>query len=358
MLTALLLLQVLVAGGNADPFRFFQPSVTITADDRRKIERGEAIARPVDAGEKEVAILAAMPVNVDGDRLTAWMRQIQELKKSAYVVSIGRFSNPPRIADLSRLALDEDELSAVRKCRPKSCDLKLSAREMTALQAAAKTDGDWEAAMQQAFREAVLERVRMYLATGEIPPYESGKNPVRPSERFASLLQHSMFLTQGSPDFSEHLRAYPAGTMPGVESFLYWSKERLAGKATVSVTHVNILRSSDAALPDALVAAKQIFSTHYINASLGTTAIMRGEPGRPNYLVYLNRSELDVLGGRFGGIVRWFVQRRLKSEAAGVLRGLRQRLEQGEPPSATSSRDPLPAVRRSSTPPPPARPTR
>ena len=69
----------------------------------------------------------------------------------------------------------------------------------------------------------------------------------------------------------------------------------------------------------------------YVNASLGITAILRGESGACNYR-YLNRSEVDVLGGMFGGLVRWLVQRRLKAEAANVLQGLRRRLESGEPP--------------------------
>jgi hypothetical protein len=42
---------------------------------------------------------------------------------------------------------------------------------------------------------------------------------------------------------------------------------------------------------------------------------------------------VDVLGGAFGGLVRWFMQRRLKEDAATVLEGLRQRLEGGEPPA-------------------------
>jgi hypothetical protein len=38
------------------------------------------------------------------------------------------------------------------------------------------------------------------------------------------------------------------------------------------------------------------------------------------------------LHGIFAGIIRWFMQRRLKAEAANVLQGLRRRLETGEPP--------------------------
>ena len=94
---------------------------------------------------------------------------------------------------------------------------------------------------------------------------------------------------------------------------------------------MSILRGHAAGLPDALVAGKEIFATRYVNASLNLTAIMRGESGGPNYLAYVNRSDVDMLGGVFGGLVRWFLQCRLRTEAANVLQGLRRRLESGEP---------------------------
>ena len=59
---------------------------------------------------------------------------------------------------------------------------------------------------------------------------------------------------------------------------------------------------------------------------------MRGDPGGSNYLMYVNRSEMDMLRGLFGGIVRWVMERRLKAKAAKVLQGLKRRFESGEPP--------------------------
>ena len=47
-----------------------------------------------------------------------------------------------------------------------------------------------------------------------------------------------------------------------------------------------------------------------------------------------------MLGGVFGGLVRWFMQRRLKDEAATVLQGLRRRLESGEPPPVEATVSP------------------
>ena len=333
MLAALLALQIVTAQPSADPFAFFRPSVNVTSDDRRRLDSGQAIARVLPAEDLEVAVLAAVPVHIDGDRLLAWMRRIEALKKSPYVLAIRRFSDPPRLDDVADLALEDDELSEIKDCRPGRCGVKLSAAEMADLQRTAAEAGvEWKTTLQRRFREFVLARVNAYLAAERAGPYENHAGQVWPAEEFARLVDHSVFLTALAPQFAEHLRGAPSPAAPGVESFLYWSKERLADRPIISITHVNILRGPGAGLPETLVAGKQIFATHYVNASLGVTALMNGAPAGPNYLVHVNRSEVDMLHGMFGGIIRWFMQRRLKSEAASVLQGLRRRLESGEPP--------------------------
>jgi len=331
-LLALQLLASAASAAPADPFAFFQPSVIVSADDRRALDRGEPIARVLPGKDLEVAVLAAVPVDIGGDRLVAWMRQIAEMKQSKYVLAIKRFSNPPSVDDLATLSLEDSELDDLRQCHPQRCGMKLSSSEMLDLQRAARAaDADWKNAMQQAFRQIVLARVEAYLATGAVAPYDDKAHVVHPAERFDALLDHTVFLERHAPEFVAYLRGYPHAILPDVESFLYWSKERLAGKPIVSVTHVSILRSRRPGFPDALVAGKEIFSTHYVNASLGLTSLVCGPHGGSNYLVYINRSEVDTLGGMFGGIVRFFMQRRLRAEAGAVLDGLRHRLESGPP---------------------------
>jgi hypothetical protein len=333
------LLGLLIAGvQSVDPLAFFHPAVVLDASDRRSLEDGEPITRVLRGEGHQVAVFAAIPVAIDGDRLVAWTRRIEALKRSSYVLAIHRFSDPPRLEDLSELVLDDDDLSAIRRCRPGDCGLKLSADEMAVLRAASDGAGvEWKAAVQEAFRRVVLRRVDDYLAGRPQAPYEDKDVPVEPREHFAAILEPLSFLSAHAPHLPEVLRREPPGG-PGektVESFLYWSKERLSGKPIVSVTDVRIVRGrAGGDLPDALVAGKQIFATHYVNASLGLTALVAGAPGQPNYLAYLNRSEVDVLGGFFGGIIRSVMQRRMKGEAADTLRALRERLEGGLPPAA------------------------
>ncbi len=336
MFALFLMLQLAATVAPADPFAFFAPQATLDAVDRRHLDAGEPVAHVLSAQGREVGVFAAVPVNVDvdADRLIAWMRRIEALKKSEYVLAIRRFSDPPQLEDLKTLSLEDDELTDLRACRPGSCDVKLSAHEMRALQKVADAAGaNWKPAMQDAFRRAVLARVQAYLASGRVDAYEDNDTPVHPDERFNALLDHSGFLVTKMPEFARYLRGFPQAAMPGVESFMYWSKEKLAGKPIVSVTHVSIVRGHRPGDPDVVVAGKGIFATHYISASLGLTTIVRDKRSGRDYLAYINRSEVDALGGVLSGVIRFFMQRRLKEDAAIVLSGLRRRLEKGEPES-------------------------
>jgi hypothetical protein len=324
-----------------DPFGFFQPTVAVGAADRRALEGGAAIVRVVPAKSPDVAIFSATKIAVGGDRLVEWVRRISELKRGPYVTAIARFSDPPQPDDVRALTLDDDDLAALRRCRPGSCGMKLGEAEMTRVrQAIAAGGAQWKSAAQQAFRQIVLDRARAYLAGGlaALPSYHDQDHPVPLDGEFALLLQESGYLGRHAPQVVEYLRAFPAARHPPGDSFLYWSKETLGGKPIVSVTHVTIVRFADAPLPEALAVARQIYASHYVTGSLALTAITRG-PDQRRFLVYFNRSRVDVLDGFLGGIVRRVMERRLRGEAVQVVQELRRRLESGTPPEPNVQSD-------------------
>ncbi len=332
-----------VATPAADPFAFFQPSLVVDADDRRRLDRGEPIARTIPAANPELAVFAAVAVRADGDRLHAWMRRIEVLKKSPYVVAIGRFSAPPRPDDVAALELEDADVSAVRKCRPGRCDVKLTADEMARLRRAIDAAGaGWRAAVQDTFRQIAVERVQAYLAGGHaaVGAYADVDPPGPLDASFSRLVRHSAFLTARRPELADYLVRYPRAPCPDVESFVYWSKERLGARPIVSATHVTLLRGTGESEPEALVLAKTVWATHYIDASLAITALVRGEPRSRAYLVYFNRTDVDVLDRAFSGLTRWIMQRRLKADASDVLRGIARRLESGDPGTAPSGGTP------------------
>ena len=85
-----------------------------------------------------------------------------------------------------------------------------------------------------------------------------------------------------------------------------------------------VRNAAGSGLPLVTVAGMQVFATHYYQGSLGLTYLV-GDSRR--YLVYVNRTELDVLGGFLGGLKRAILESRLKRDVARLIGGLRGRLE-------------------------------
>jgi hypothetical protein len=99
-------------------------------------------------------------------------------------------------------------------------------------------------------------------------------------------------------------------------------------KAVVRASHVSVFRGdADVRLPRVAVVGKQIYASRYMNGELTMTLLFAGGSRSSNYLVHVDRSELDELGGAFSGLKRRLIEGRIKSEATGELARLRDRLE-------------------------------
>ena len=286
-------------------------------------------------------MFGAARTQVNGDRLVAWVQQIERFQKGTYVPIVVRFSDPPRIEDLDRLVLDAGDLEDIRRCRPGDCGLKLAAAEVQQLRETAAVSGaNWQLAVQERFRQIVLHRVLSYLADGygSTPPYSDHRTPVLPGSEFDIVANHVRSGALHEPRLIDYLQQYPHADDDGVESLFYWSREVLgSGKPIVSVTHVAGIRGADARCPDALVASKQVFATHYLWASLSLTAITHPSAGGRRYLLYTRHSRVDVFQGAFAGIVRRMVEKRIRADAPAVLDAMRRRLEHGDPRALLTS---------------------
>jgi hypothetical protein len=229
------------------------------------------------AVDGEIGVFAAARLDADAETLAAWANAIERLKKSPYVLMVHRFSDPATLDDLEGLALDEADLAAVQGCRPGNCELKLAGDDIAALREAAFAAGPfWKGAVQSEFKRLLLDRLRAYEAGGfgSLPPYADRRKAVDAMAVSGLLLARSPYLNSS------------ALTGGAVESFFYWSKEQYgAGKPVIGVTHVDIVRLL---VPSALrlaVISREIFASHYRNASLGLTAVTEDEAGS-RYLVY------------------------------------------------------------------------
>jgi hypothetical protein len=311
------------ASGQAsgDPFAFLLPSIAITADDRRRMDGGGAVAESLPANPGDLAVVAAVATRADAERVAAWIRQIDALKRSPYVTAIARFSDPPRLADVAGLALPAVDLEALRRCRPGRCAVKLADTEVARLQ---RVSGAGDEAVRAEFRRIIVERATAYLQDGA--DSVAGFRP-----RQASLIAQFPFLRQRFPAFTDRLAAYPHADGVALETFLYWAEERLAGKPVVSIYDVVLTRPAAPGLPVLLVASTQVFASHYVDAAFALTMLVPSPTADRFYLVYANRTATDTLTGMFGALARQVARRRVRHEAREVLEGLRTRIESGPP---------------------------
>ncbi len=319
----------------SDPFAFLAPWIVVSREERARLDRDQALARTLPATDGQLAVFVATRLNAQPDALAAWTRAIAELKRSKFVLAIGRFSDPPSPSDLEPLTLDERDLEAIRQCRPGACGLKLSAAEIESLTAAVAGAGaGWRDAAQRAFRRLLAERVIQYRRGGlaALSPSVERTTPRRLEDAASAIVDQSPYLAK-LPNVLTWLKQFPH-VDSAVESFFYWSKEQYGeGTPVISITHVGIVRpASDQRLPAILVIGKQIFATHYLDGGLGLTMILRDATTGTPYLAYVNRSQVDILRRFFGGLVRGVLEGRVERQAPLILRGLRARLESGDPP--------------------------
>jgi hypothetical protein len=302
--------------------------------DRARLDRGEVLARTLPDADGQVGVFVATRLNAPPQALTLWTRAIADLKRSRFVLAIRRFSDPPILSDLDGLTLDASDLQDIRRCRAGDCDLKLAAPEIASLSAASSRGAD-DATLEQAFRRVLLDRLQGYRAgrLADLPPLADDRIPRRLDEALVALVAASPYVSR-LPALAAWLRDDPAAPSR-VETFFYWSKDDLGGsKPVISLNRVGILEPLPGPeRPAVIVAGVQFFASHYVDAALGLTMVLTDPERDAAYLVYVNRSRVDVVRGFFGGIARLVLERRLERQAPSIVRGLRERLESGSPPS-------------------------
>jgi hypothetical protein len=331
---AVVIAAALSAGGtsgdvSSSPFAFFEPAIPISVAERAKLDDGEPVVKMLPARGRELALFAAVRVDASPERLIEWGRRVESTRNARYLPAVARFSNPPQLEDVQTLSLTDDDLEDLRRCRPGDCAVKLSAHEMARLQTVLDGSLDWKADAQRGFREAVVDRAFAYQARGDpgALPYADDMVVVAPNAEFALIVERLGFLQPQLPRLAEYLKFYPrVDCADVVESFLYWSTETLGIKPITNITHVTVVRGADPWAPEALVASKQVFASHYKNAALAVTAMV-GSAQSGRYLVYIHRSHVDMLDGTLGGVVRLMIERRVRAEAPDVLVALRRKLE-------------------------------
>jgi hypothetical protein len=309
----------------------------------RTLSQGGIIARGLPASGSHISVIAACALTVSPDTFAA---RVGNLASGTSPSSVsGRFSNPPALEDLERLTLDQGDIDRLRQCRVSDCRLNLGEEEIAAIgRSLAGTTSGPSPETQLAFRRILFERVRRYQTAGlaGLPDYRDREKPLNPAAAFDRLVRQSPLLKARLENVATDLQRHPPGASAGAPSSLGWSRVMMNGKPVIMLTDYRVLWPGPAAdLPSVLIAAKQIYASRYMNGSLALTMLFSGSDGR-QYLVHVDRSDLDELGGAFSGLKRSVMESRIKDEAVAALTRLRNRLaaEHQAPRSPRADRPP------------------
>jgi hypothetical protein len=174
-------------------------------------------------------------------------------------------------------------------------------------------------------RQFLVQEARTYLASGSaaLPDYVDRQGTTPRAAAFRELLRPSEFKAEFQPELFQWLDQFPRATLAGADSFLYWSREKFGLKPTISISH-SVIAHKDGAV---VFGSKQVFASHYFEASLGM-ALFVPVPGAPyGYVTYLNRSRVDTLRGFLAPIARLVAARRAREGLERMLTGVKGKLE-------------------------------
>jgi hypothetical protein len=301
-----------------------------SADDLRRLDHGEAISRSIVGHDRrEIAVAGAVRMGVPAAFFTDRFRDITKFKRSSLVLQIGKFGDPPSLADLASLSLDPTDIEDIRDCRVGDCGLKLpvAAIERFRLEIGwAKPDAPRQAA--DLAKRMLLEQTLAYLDAGDpaLAPYGDKRHPVSPSQEF-QLLMPGMTCPGMPADALAYLTGFPHEKPMDVESFVYWSKESFGLKSLISTTHVLIFPAT--ATRPAIIASKGLYTSHYVDASVSLTWLLdAGTDTHPAIdVVYMNRSRVDAFGGAFGRLAKSVATGRQRDGMVKELAALKIRVE-------------------------------
>jgi hypothetical protein len=325
---------------SADARSYLMTSFNLTPADVDRIDRGRVFTRTLPAKERrEVDTIGVVRLPASAQAYVARLTDIVHFKQDEAVLQIGVFSSSPSTDDLASLTLDEADIRNLRDCRVGRCGVRLPGRTIARLQE--KVDWKTSDAPQRAmalFRQMLADHANAYLQLGPAAAmdYADRAAPVNVAREFTSLAASDPDGCQQFPLLWRHLIEFPTSRSPDTTDILYWSKERVGRRGVVSITHLAISRSAVDAPVEYVIGSKQIYASHYFDASLGITVLVRAQsgPATSTYLVYVNRSRLDVLGGMLGGVARAIISSRARAVVSDQLDKLQRGFRQGGGPEA------------------------
>lgn len=310
-------------------------SLGFTPDEIAQIEAGQPFAKLLETDRREIAVIGAVRIDAPRERLVERYQGVEYLKRSAVVLEVGRFSQPPRPDDLRTAPFEEYDLD-LRECRPGDCRVRLSPDDIARFHREVDwTAPDWRDRSAAIWRDVLAAYAGAFQRTGptSLPVFANKREPLHVAEELRLLRTSSSFVAAFAPEFYEYLADPSRSRLPDTHEVTYWSKEDFGVRPVLRVSQQALYTPKPGrgrGTPPVLVATTQLYADHYLDAALGVTVALDA-PGDTDtsgfYMVAMNRARTRSLSGILRALVRSTVQGRSRDAMLKVLRATKNGLE-------------------------------
>lgn len=251
--------------------QFLTSAVHLDAGQLASLSRGDVVAKVLPTSlDRDVTVFAAIHVNGSSADFVGRQRDLDRALQSPTRTAGAVFGTPATEADVREIAITNDDVSELRKCKPNDCNFKLPAADMERL----RTTIDWSSPDASALvadyvRQRMIEYVSAYREHGDSAMVVYGDNGnVSASDALLAMLSDSAFAPSGTAALLRHLTDYPRDSLRGATDAMFWSVDNLPHvRPILRITHETIYAPPE--LPGAtIVAQKQIYADHYFEAAL------------------------------------------------------------------------------------------
>jgi hypothetical protein len=294
------------------------------------LERGEAVAKVLDTDSREIAVAGAVRIAGSSEQLLDRYRDIDNLKRSAIVIDVGRFSRPPQTGDLARAPLEEYSLD-LRGCRPYECHVRLSERDIARFHREVDwRRPDWRDRSRAIWQDVLVEYVAAYSRAGRsaLPVYANKREALSVSSELAGVVRQFAFAASYAPELVAYMGEFAPPLPPGAEEMLYWTKEDFGVRPIFRISHQVIHPRTGR--PVIAIATNQVYADHYLDAALTLTLAIdatTSDGRRAFYLVSVSRARTRSLTGLLRAFVRSTVQGRTRDALRKILTSTRASFE-------------------------------
>jgi hypothetical protein len=296
---------------NPDVQTFFRQDIGLSQDQITAIRNGQPVTKTLPSRTPaEVFLFGSVYIHAAPESYVHFARDFDRLRKLPNYLALGVFSNPPQLSDLKDFSFDNDDIKALKNCKPGDCQLQMPASSIEEFHRSI----DWSAAnvneqVNQFLQKRALQRLLTYQREGNqaLGAYNDKRDAVVVPEQFAYMLSYSKALPERLPDFYQYLLAYPNAKPANVDDTFYWARVKFGLKPTLRVVQLVTMRGNPNDQVAYAIAEKQLYSSHYFETALDLSFCVRGsdDTTKPGfYLITAMGSEQAGLTGPKGSIVR------------------------------------------------------